>query len=574
MTEKPPDSLFLGGVLDLRIIDGEKHNSGDDGSSHLFGSGRFDAKVEVKCGKHSIGVSTIKSAMLEYRVGKKRWDGFDSVLRPMNVTPNMCDIVDIFVYDCNREKSSDVFGKASLTLGYFYAGECFTGTIPIERVGNTFIAESAESVGSLQVKVVFNPFTSNYISSNSPVSIPWNVSRNKGKFSIGVGYTTPLKDLISISLVMFDNDGSYVDSVSLKKRSSTKGLKANYDEVTSYKSFLKDKHEISFELENSYPKIKAIYVVLSDYTEFGSLENLKSVYLRIKESRLKTELYRYDLPEITKPACSGVLLRMVRSDSVEKAWDFMTYENKWDFESREHGFMIPDLKNMLKDVIPDISSSPNDRLSTLVSGESISVSAHCSEIPKDLSIGLHWKKARKDSKLQVDLGCVMLDEKGGYIDGVNAEKTETTCLSVRHGGEEQGDAGGDKDDQMIYTMLATIPQNVTYMGFYVSTVEIGAILSEATGCFGKLSDKETERVLSVFDITDKTQFDDYNALLVCFFFKFQDLWYFQVAGAGAKGISTEELTEHFKKQSIGKNVLQRRMQINANNAKLIKRYKR
>jgi hypothetical protein len=30
----------------------------------------------------------------------------------------------------------------------------------------------------------------------------------------------------------------------------------------------------------------------------------------------------------------------------------LTYDNVWSFEARDHGFIIPRLKSMLKDVIP------------------------------------------------------------------------------------------------------------------------------------------------------------------------------------------------------------------------------
>ena len=33
-------------------------------------------------------------------------------------------------------------------------------------------------------------------------------------------------------------------------------------------------------------------------------------------------------------------------------WHALTYDNVWSFDAREHGFMIPRLKALLKDVVP------------------------------------------------------------------------------------------------------------------------------------------------------------------------------------------------------------------------------
>jgi stress response protein SCP2 len=215
--------------------------------------------------------------------------------------------------------------------------------------------------------------------------------------------------------------------------------------------------------------------------------------------------------------------------------------------------------------------SDNDRVATLDTEESMCINEYCTELPAELSLGFNWETVPK-SKMSVDLGCVMLNSKWEYVDAVHAEQLQTSCSSVKHGGEEQRDAGGDKDDQMIHVTLATVPENVTYICFYITSTNAEDKLDHGVLCAAKLMDKATERVMSVFTVSDKKQFDYYCAMHMCFLFKMEDKWYFQVAGAGAACVTTELIAEHAKKYLMDKRATQRRMQINSNNAKLKKRY--
>jgi hypothetical protein len=313
-----PNCLFLGGTLELRIIDGEKHV--ENSSENVFGTGTFDSRIEIMCGFNLLGKSLIKHGMLEFRMGKRRWDGFDSTLKPMAITPSMPSVVRILIYECNREKSTDIMGEAALSLGNMVPGESYSEVAPIVRTGNVFVGGNSSNVGTLHVRCIFIPNLPSIIGADTTVRIPTNIVNNRGKFAIGVGYTTVLSDRISTSLVMFNSEGSYVDAVSLNKRDSTKGLVASYEEVVPHKGFLRDKHEISFELAiaSTPDSVKAIFLVISDYTEFGSLENLKDIYVRLKENKCKRELYRFPGLVIDKPATSGVLLRLVRDEADPK----------------------------------------------------------------------------------------------------------------------------------------------------------------------------------------------------------------------------------------------------------------
>lgn len=196
---------------------------------------------------------------------------------------------------------------------------------------------------------------------------------------------------------------------------------------------------------------------------------------------------------------------------------------------------------------------------------------YCAELPTEFSVGLNWETIPK-GKMTVDFGCVMLGSKWEYLDTVNSEQLQSTCGSVKHGGEEQRDMGGDKDDQMIHFSLSTVPSNVTYLCFYVISTDPAKKLDHGVSCAGKLMDKATERVLSVFTVENKKQFDYYNAMHICFCFQLDGKWYFQVADGGAGCVTTPLIAEHAKKYLMDKRATQRRTQINSNNTKLIKRY--
>jgi hypothetical protein len=314
--EEPPHHLFLGGIFEIQIIDGEKIADGK--GQNIFGTSTFESCVEVMCGAQLMQKSFIKNAMLEYRVGKRRWDGFDSTLKSMIITPNLPAVIVLKVYDCNREKSKDVLGEASLNLVDVIPGRLNSEILPIVKTDEVFISGMSGVVGKVHVRARFTPFEPTVVGPNRTLSIPINVAKNVGKFAFGVGYDTVLKDKISISLAMFNNEGNFVDAVSLKKKNNSRGLNSCYETVVPHIGYVQDKHEISFDLSNTADNVKAVYLVLSDYTEFGSLENLKNVYVRIKENKLKKELYRYQGLVIDKPATTGVLVRLVRDDTDPK----------------------------------------------------------------------------------------------------------------------------------------------------------------------------------------------------------------------------------------------------------------
>ena len=318
-TQGEPDTLFLGGTLELRIIDGEKIVDGK--GENIFGTGTFDSCIDVMCGSLLLAKSVIKNAMLEFRVGKRRWDGFDSFLKPMVITPSMPAVICLKIYECNREKRTEVLGEAILNLVDIIPGKSNSEVLPIVKTDDVFLSGMSGAVGKVHVKTVFTPFETNVIGAGASVSIPENICKNLGRFSIGVGYKTVVQDRISTSLAMFSREGNFVDAVSANKLNNTRGLTACYERVVPHVGYLQDKHEISFELGNTPDNIKAVFLILSDYTEFGSLENLKNVYVRVKENRCMKELYRYEGLVIDKPATSGVLLRLVRDDADPKVID-------------------------------------------------------------------------------------------------------------------------------------------------------------------------------------------------------------------------------------------------------------
>ena len=304
--------FITAGTLELRIIDGEKIVEGS--GENIFGTGIFESSVEVICGAKLLARSVVKSAMLECRVGQRRWDGFDSFLKPMVITPHMPAVISIKVFECNREKRTEILGESTLNLVDIIPGKSNSEILPIVKTDEVFLSGMGGVVGKVHVRTTFTPFESSVIGADVTVAIPENISNNKGSFSIGVGYNTVLQDKISTSLAMFNKEGNFVDAVSLNKLRNTKGLPACYEPVIPHVGYLQDKHEISFEVGDTPDNIKFLFLVLSDYTEFGSLENLKDVYVRIKENKCMTELYRYQGFSIDRPATSGMLLRMVRDD--------------------------------------------------------------------------------------------------------------------------------------------------------------------------------------------------------------------------------------------------------------------
>lgn len=208
---------------------------------------------------------------------------------------------------------------------------------------------------------------------------------------------------------------------------------------------------------------------------------------------------------------------------------------------------------------------------------------YCAEptsLPAELSLGLSWEPLRGGLP-PLDLGCVLLSAKFELEDEVHLQQSRTSCGSVKHAagaGNEEGEGGGGGGgggiEQAIHFSLGTVPESVTYLCFYVTCPGAQSKLTGAQACAAKLTDSGTKRRLAVFSVQDRRQFDSSSAMLMCFCFRLESKWYFQVAGSGsgAAAVESAALAGHAKKYLMDKRATQRRMQINSNYAKFLKRY--
>jgi stress response protein SCP2 len=224
-----------------------------------------------------------------------------------------------------------------------------------------------------------------------------------------------------------------------------------------------------------------------------------------------------------------------------------------------YGHLIPTLKNHLGDVIPGCVGTSQDRVFILRKDEKTSLDALFDtpdHITHNFSIGVNWDPI-PGKNVDLDVGCLMLNEQSDVVDFVSYYQLKSVCGSINHGGDAREDAGGDDDDEQVHMRMESIPEDVMYIAYYVTSYD-GNPLRDVASCNAHLFETESRRNLIIMEVDD----DDikiHTSVLLCLFFKRAGKWYFLNATKCADGQllhdNLENLQDYIKNNSNG-NLLQ------------------
>ena len=192
-------------------------------------------------------------------------------------------------------------------------------------------------------------------------------------------------------------------------------------------------------------------------------------------------------------------------------------------EEKEYGYLIPQLRNLMSDLIPGCSGSSNDTTPYLTKGRSVDVARLSIEPLSTISVGVNWELT-VGSNTDLDLGCLMVDANNNLVDLVNYQQLRSKCGAVRHGGDSRGDTGDGLDDELLNVHLDVISDDVRYIAFYLSSYK-GNPMADIVSCGAHLYETDSHRDLALLDIYDP-EMSRCPSVLLCMLVKAKSRWHF------------------------------------------------
>lgn len=265
----------------------------------------------------------------------------------------------------------------------------------------------------------------------------------------------------------------------------------------------------------------------------------------------------------------------------------MTPCNNMSYEARNQGYLIPDMRSMLSDIIPDCQGLPVDRIIALRTGESASMESLADDAGVLVKFAFVTKWIETAGKFpSLETGAMLVNESLGVVDMVTSVHIESSCGGIvrSDGGDEAGEEGRSRAETLLVDVGKVDPA-VSFIAFYICPMSSGDAAFTTAGsevtmrdakydcqlCDG-VSTRELCSVSSEDLPADEAGADQMPSCLVGILFKLKDKWYFQNASSRAPSENVQDNINHFKKYATEKRVLITRTQINSKTESNVKRY--
>ncbi|CAE7563841.1 unnamed protein product, partial [Symbiodinium microadriaticum] len=218
---------------------------------------------------------------------------------------------------------------------------------------------------------------------------------------------------------MFDHEGKYIDSVDEHRRESIKGALCRFETINPLEGFACDNESIFFSLvdtDRRAANVSFFFLVLLGKTDFCSLQELEDIYFRLQDGN--------------------------------------------------HGYLIPTMRNLLSDMVPDIQGMPSDRVVELRRDESIDLIKFYNEdspAPVKFVFVTNWTQTEGAVNALV-IDCLLINESMSVVDTVSSAKPESVCGGVLRSTSEN--ESGQVIEDAIQLNLDKLDATVTFIAFY------------------------------------------------------------------------------------------------------------
>ena len=181
---------------------------------------------------------------------------------------------------------------------------------------------------------------------------------------------------------------------------------------------------------------------------------------------------------------------------------------------------------------------------SLSKNQTVSLSKESSAISQ-LQFGLGWDPIKKkgflggllggSSAIDLDAGCVLLDQAGNKIDTIWFRKLKSTCGAVIHSGDNLT-GEGDGDDEVIEVNLNKLPSNVEYLAFTVNSFR-GQTFNDVDNAFCRVVD-QANKELARFKLTEQ---GSHTGIVIASLRRNKGNWDFTAHGHACRGRTIDDM---------------------------------
>lgn len=221
----------------------------------------------------------------------------------------------------------------------------------------------------------------------------------------------------------------------------------------------------------------------------------------------------------------------------------------------EYGYLVPSMKLLMADIVPDIKAEKGNFVVFLSRDENVALSKLSASPISGVALGVQWDKTSGDF-MDLDLGCMMLGIDGALLDYVSFIQKRSHNGSVLHGGDNASQLGV-VDAEAMFVNLAAIPDEVSFLSFYLSSFN-GHPLIEMRSCSVGLYDSLTYRPIVLFDCSGAGG-RQHTAVMLCLLIRTKTGWYFQNASSFSGGLLLRDNLDHLQEYVVNNAAIRRAM---------------
>lgn len=183
---------------------------------------------------------------------------------------------------------------------------------------------------------------------------------------------------------------------------------------------------------------------------------------------------------------------------------------------------------------------------SLSKNQTVSLSKETSSL-NQLQFGLGWDPLKKkkgffgglmgggNDAIDLDAGCVLLDNSGNTVDTIWFRKLKSSCGSVVHQGDNLT-GEGDGDDEVITVDLTRLPSQVEYLAFTVNSFR-GQTFNEVDNAFCRVVD-QSRKELARYKLTEQ---GSHTGIIIASLARKGGNWDFTAQGKASTGRTIDDM---------------------------------
>ena len=449
--------------------------------------------------------------------------------RPSGSNPSFSAVITLWDHDDFGE--DDAMGTVVVTLDPLRGN--VAEWLPVGKGSGTSRCDKAK--GEIEIKVSYEGHemrsvtrgqAQTFLDTRIRLGLSWDIERGQ------------CVDLDS-SVIAVDRNGNVMmkETVYYGNLANTNSsIHHSGDEITG--EAIGDDERIYIELDRIPHEILALYILLTVASPGKSFDDVRSAEARIVSTQTKQGICRYVPTSIGSGNTALFLARISRQGS---KWIFTPIE-EGSRNARDFGTLIPEVKSYTRDLLPNITVNPHERIAVMRKGGAIRVSDYLpgGKIPEHVSVGLAWD-VTNGKAIDLDASAVMLNTHFAMLDIVSFKQLVSVDGSIRHSGDErEGDEGGD--DEVISISLGTVSPTTKYIGIIINSFS-GQELDDISSASCHLFDPTTKADIAAYTLTNSKELDKHTALIMGCLYRggnSSEEWFFRIISVPSQGRTADQ----------------------------------